>query len=42
MTFINERTQHNTIFHEALNKNMKGTYMNNYVMSMKTNKFSKQ
>ena len=29
MKFINERThQHNTIFHEALNKNIKGTYMN--------------
>ena len=29
MTFINERTnQHNAIVHEALKKNIKGTYMN--------------
>ena len=29
MTFINERThQHNAIFREALNKKIKGTYMN--------------
>ena len=29
MTFINERThKHNAIFHEALNKNINGTYMN--------------
>jgi len=28
MTFINERThKHNAIFHEALNKNIKGPYM---------------
>ena len=30
MTFINERThyKHHSIFHEALNKNIKGAYMN--------------
>ena len=29
MTFNNEKThQHNAIFQEALNKNIKGTYMN--------------
>ena len=29
MTFINKRThEHNAIFHEAFNKNIKGTNMN--------------
>ena len=49
MTFINKRThEHIAIFHEALKKNIKGTYMNMntdkaiMLCQWKNNKFSKQ